>query len=86
VHAVTINGHLQWQRPADKPLYCVVERVSDSSPFAGALISKDLREGQMTCLIFSPKAPDIEIRFVRLAEKHHNAIRMLKLKSETTDA
>lgn len=86
LHMVTINGHLQWQRAADKPLYYIVERVSDGSAFAGALISKDLREGQMTGLIFSPKTRDIAIHFVRLAEKHHNAIRRLKLKSEATDA
>jgi hypothetical protein len=76
---VTINGHLQWQRSTDKPIYYVIERVSDGTAFAGALISKDLREGQMTGLVFSPKTREIGIHFVRLAEKHHNAIRKLKL-------
>lgn len=82
---VTINGHLHWQRSTDKPLYYIVERVSDGNAFAGALISKDLREGQMTGLIFSPKKRDIAIHFVRLAEKHHNAIRRLKLKSDEAE-
>lgn len=76
---VTINGLLQWQRSTLKPLYYIIERVSDGTAFAGALISKDLREGQMTCLVFSPKTRDIGIHFVRLAEKHRNAIRKLKL-------
>jgi hypothetical protein len=76
---VTINGHLQWQRSTDKPAYYVIERTSDGTAFAGALISKDLREGQMTGLVFSPKTREIGIHFVRLAEKHHNAIRKLKL-------
>jgi hypothetical protein len=77
---VTINGHLQWQRALDKPLYYIVENVVDGSAFAGALISKDVREGQMTGLIFSPKTRDIGIHFVRLSEKQQNAIRELKLK------
>ena len=76
---VTINGHLQWQRSVDKPIYYVIERVSDGTAFAGALISKDLRKGQMTGLVFSPKTREIGIHFVRLAEKHHNAIRRLRL-------
>ena len=76
---VTINGKLQWQRSIDKPLYYIIERVSDRTAFAGALISKDLREGQMTCLVFSPKTREIGVHFVRLAEKHYNAIRKLKL-------
>ena len=38
---VTINGDLQWQRSTDKPAYYVIERVSDGTAFAGALISKD---------------------------------------------
>jgi hypothetical protein len=76
---VTINGQLQWQRSTEKPVYYIIERVSDSTAFAGALITKDLREGQMTALVFSPKKPEIGVHFVRLAEKHHNAIRKLKL-------
>lgn len=80
--AVTINGHLQWQRTLEKPLYYIIECVTDGSAFAGALISKDVREGQMTGLIFSPKTREIGIHFVRLAEKHQHAIRELKLKGD----
>ena len=76
---VTITGHLQWQRSGDKAHYYVVERVSDGKAFAGALISTEAREGHMTCLVFSPKTREIAIQFVRLAEKHRNAIRKLKL-------
>lgn len=83
---VTIQGRLQWQRGLDKPQYYIIEKVSDGSAFAGALISKDLREGQMTGLVFSPKTREIGVHFVRLAEKHHNAIRQLKLASQESDA
>jgi hypothetical protein len=76
---VTTTGHLQWQRSGDKAHYYVVERVSDGEAFAGALISAEAREGHMTCLVFSPKTRDIGVQFVRLAEKHRNAIRRLKL-------
>lgn len=81
---VTISGYLQWQRTQAKPLYYVVENVSDGSAFAGALISMDLRPGQMTGLIFSPKTREIGVHFVRLAEKHQQAIRELKIKGDDT--
>lgn len=77
--SVTISGQLEWQRSSDKPAYYVVERVPGGEAFAGALISKDLREGQMKCLVFSPKTREIGVNFVRLAAKHRNAIRGLKL-------
>ncbi len=76
---VTITGQLQWQRSGDKAHYYVVERVPDGEAFAGALISTEAREGHMTCLVFSPKTREIGVQFVRLAEKHRNAIRKLKL-------
>ena len=75
---VTINGYLQWQR-GPKPLYYVMEQVPGGDAFAGALICTEKREGHMTAIVFSPKTRAIGIHFVRLAEKHKNAIRMLKL-------
>lgn len=82
LNMVTINGELQWQRPVIKPLYYVVENVSDGSPLAGALITKGSREDHMLGLFFSPKTRDITMYEVRLEEKHRHAIRNLKLKSE----
>lgn len=79
LNVVTINGHLQWQRASDKPLYYVIEQLPGEEAFAGALISMDNREGHMTALVFSPKTREIGIHFVRLAEKHLNSIRKLKL-------
>jgi hypothetical protein len=76
---VTVNGHLQWQRSSDKPLYYVVERIPGGEAFAGALIATEMREGHMTGLVFSPKTREIGVHFVRLAEKHVNAIRRLTL-------
>ncbi len=79
IDLITINGHLQWQRFRDKSLYYVIDRVPGGEAFAGALISMGQREGHMTALVFSPKTRDIGIHFVRLAEKHLNCIRRLKL-------
>jgi hypothetical protein len=76
---VTITGFLRWERSPTRGLYYVMERVPDGEAFAGALIATELREGHMTCLVFSPKTRAIDIRFVRLAERHRNAIRKLKL-------
>jgi hypothetical protein len=36
-------------------------------------------EHNSTCFVFSPKTREIAIEFVRLAERHHRAIRNLKL-------
>lgn len=79
IDSVTINGQLQWQRNTRNSLYYVMEKVPDGDAFAGALISKERGEGRMTALVFSPKARDIGIHFVRLAEKHLNFIRRLTL-------
>jgi hypothetical protein len=76
---VTINGYLQWQRSSEKPLYYVLENVTTGEAFSAALISEELREGHMTALVFSPHTRNIGIHFVRLAEKHLNSIRNLKL-------
>ena len=40
----------------------------------------------MTALLFSPTSREIEIHFVRLAEKHLNLIRDLSLKRPGGDA
>jgi hypothetical protein len=76
---VTITGQLQWQRSVDRALYYVIERVPNGDAFAGALISTEMRDGHMTGLVFSPKTREVGVHFVRLAEKHRNAIRKLKL-------
>jgi hypothetical protein len=76
---VTISGHLQYQRDSKAGRYYIMERVSDGRAFAGALVVVGAREGEMKCLIFSPKSREVGVRFVQLAEKHLNAIRRLKL-------
>lgn len=81
---VTINGHLQWQRTVEVPNYYVIERVSDGLPLSAALVSLGVRDGTMFCLTFSPSTRDVGVQFVRLSEKHWNAIRNLKL-TETGD-
>lgn len=80
IDQITITGQLQWQRSTEKSLYYVMQNTFSSEAFAGALISKDMREGQMTALVFSPTSREIGIHFVRLAEKHLNFIRELRLK------
>jgi hypothetical protein len=79
VDLITINGYLQWQRISDKSLYYVIDQIPNGEAFAGALVCLEKREGHMTALVFSPKTRDIGIHFVRLAEKHLNCIRRLKL-------
>jgi hypothetical protein len=79
IDLITITGHLQWQRSGDAPLYYVIEQIPTGDAFAGALISTEARDGHMTALVFSPKTREIDIHFVRLAEKHLNCIRRLKL-------
>ena len=77
---ITISGWLQWQRPQQRPLYYVMQDSTTHTVFAGALISQELRDGQMTALLFSPMSREIGIHFVRLSEKHLNMIRDLSLK------
>jgi hypothetical protein len=76
---VTITGSLRWERGASRGQYYIMERVPGGDAFAAALIAKELREGHMTCLVFSPKTCEIGINFVRLTEKQLNAIRRLKV-------
>jgi hypothetical protein len=85
VDVVTISGHLQWQRSAEGFHYHIIERVPSGEAFAGALVSTEHRKGQMTCLVFSPKTREIGVEFVRLADRHKNAIRDLKLRLESPD-
>lgn len=54
-------------------------RVQPEDAFAAALIATELREGHMTCLVFSSKTREIGVHFVRLSEKQLNAIRRLKV-------
>ena len=63
-----------------------MQDASSHEAFAGALISREMREGHMTALVFSPRSREIGIHFVRLAEKHLNLIRDLSLKLPTGDA
>ena len=76
---ITINGWLQWQRSQEKTLYFVMQNVESHEAFAGALISRDAREGQMTALVFSPQSREIGIHFVRLTEKQQHLLRELSL-------
>lgn len=76
---VTINGMLQWQQTVEHPDYYVIERVEDGSALSGAIVSMGVREGVMYSLTFSPQSRTIGVEFIRLAEKHWNVIRNLKI-------
>lgn len=76
---ITINGYLQWQKIDEKPIYYIIERVPDGEPFAGAIVAMEVREGHMVGLILSPKSREVGVHFIRLAQKHKNAIRKLKI-------
>ncbi|MGU7776370.1 hypothetical protein ACV229_40250, partial [Burkholderia sp. MR1-5-21] len=86
IDLITINGYLQWHRISDKALYYVIDQMPSGEAFAGALISLEKREGHMIALVFSPKTRDIGIHFVRLAEKHLNCIRRLKVEQPNAAA
>jgi hypothetical protein len=76
---VTITGFLRWERSPSGGHYYIMERIPGGEAFAAALVATELREGHMTCLVFSPNTRNISIQSVRLAEKHRNAIRKLKV-------
>ena len=82
---ITISGQLQWQRSQERPLYYVMQDATTHTAFAGALISPELRDGNMTALLFSPTLREIGIHLVRLTEKHLNLIRDLSLKRPGDD-
>lgn len=79
LHVVTISGFLRWERSPSRGQYYVMERVPSGEAFAGALIATELREGHMTCLVFSPKTREMGVHFVRLSETQVKAIRRLKV-------
>lgn len=76
---VSISGVLQWQCSKEGVKYYVLERVEDGAAFAGAVILKEKRPGHMMCLTFAPNSKEVEVRFVRLEERHQNMIRQLGL-------
>ncbi|WP_213941856.1 hypothetical protein [Pseudomonas sp. dw_612] len=80
IDLVTISGHLQWQRNTSQALYYVIDHIPSGEAFAGAVISSPQGDGTMTALVFSPITRAIDIRPIRLAKKHQNSIRNLKLK------
>jgi len=77
---ITISGWLRWERSQERALYYVMQDSTTKAAFAGALISPELRDGQMTALMFSPKSREIGIHFVRLSDKQLNFIRDLPIK------
>ena len=81
---VTVNGSLQWQLTVEQPDYYVIERVPDGKTLSGAVVSMGVREGTMFSLTFSPESRTVGIEFVRLAEKHWNAIRNLKIRESSS--
>ena len=79
VEAITVTGYLQWQTQIDTSLYYVLERVSDSEVFAGALVAQGTNDGEMFGFIISPSSETAGVHMIKLEEKHKNAIRKLKL-------
>ena len=78
VETLTVAGQLKWEH--SQLLYCVMEKVPTSEPFAGALIGQTGVPGQMTAVIVSAKEDRmISIRQVQLDRKHLHSIRDLKL-------
>ena len=80
VTTVTITGALQWQRRKRVPEFHLIENLSTSKPFAGAVIADMGMDGALLALILSPDTRNIKFQNIKLAEKHKNAIRNLRLK------
>lgn len=80
VTSVTVTGSLQWQRRKRVPEFHIIENSSTSNPFAGAVIADMGMDGALLALIISPDTRNIKFQNIKLAEKHKNAIRNLRLK------
>ena len=83
IEHVTISGHLQWQGEALVPQYHVLVRVPDGEVFAGAAISLGLRDDELFGVIFSPDSRTTGVHQIKLTERQRNAIRDLKLRTNT---
>ena len=79
IDTVTITGFLQWQTKNERPLYHVMERVSDGEAFAGAMVALGSREGEMFGFIVPPDSKTAGVHIIQLEEKHLNAIRQLRI-------
>ncbi|MDH6166080.1 hypothetical protein M2282_001221 [Variovorax boronicumulans] len=84
--AATVTGLLQWQKKADSAKYLIIENVASGEAFAGALVLNTEQEGGFTALVFSPKTRAIDVRLVKLSEKHRNFIHNLKLELLGSDS
>jgi len=79
--AVTISGHLQWQKRRRLPEFHILERVPTRDVFAGAAVADwGSPDGKMFAMIFAPDSRTVDIHTIQLEEKHKNAIRNLKIR------
>ena len=80
--SVTISGQLQWRKRFIEPEFRILERVSDSSIFAGAAVADyGVDDGRMFAMIFPDKGRELHIHNIKIPEKQRNMIRELKIRA-----
>ena len=80
--SVTISGQLQWRKRFIEPEFRILERVSDSSIFAGAAVADyGVDDGRMFAMIFPDKGRELHIHNIEIPEKQRNMIRELKIRA-----
>lgn len=81
VEAITISGHLQWQRRDIVPEFHILRRVGDNAIFAGAAIASYAPDDRrMFAMVFPDKGRELGIHQFEISEKQKNMIRRLKIK------
>ncbi len=81
IDAITISGHLQWQRRNVEPEFHILRRVSDNAIFAGAAVASYAPDdSRMFAMVFPDKGRELGIHQFEIPEKQKNMIRKLKIK------
>lgn len=79
--AITISGHLQWQRRNSKIEFHIFKRVTDGAVFSGAALAAfGVDDERMFAMIFPDKGRELGIHLFSIPEKQKNMIRKLKIK------
>lgn len=78
--AVTISGHLQWQRQKQNIELQILEDVTTGGAFAAAAMAEyGTPDGRMVAMVFAPGSRQVNIHNILLEKKHANMIRQLRV-------
>lgn len=80
IAAVTISGHLQWQRRKQNIEFQILENVVTGGAFAAAAMAEfGTPDGRMFAMVFAPGSRKVNTHNILLEEKHRNMIRQLRV-------